>query len=110
MSLLPDAAALTKLIKKVSIQTVEAAKPMKVCFGKVLNTTPLTILIDQKMTLGEAQLILSRHVTEHEIKIKEKDREQTILIKNELVIGEEVILLQQKGGQSYIVWDRVGET
>ena len=61
--MLPDAVELMKLIKKAAIQAVEASKPVQICFGLVKSTKPLKIYVDQKMTLGEKQLILSRNVS-----------------------------------------------
>lgn len=60
---MPDAVELMKLIKKAAIQAVEASKPVQICFGLVKSTKPLKIYVDQKMTLGEKQLILSRNVS-----------------------------------------------
>jgi hypothetical protein len=31
-----------------------------------------------------------------------------ITVHNSLVVGDEVILLRQQGGQKYVVWDNVG--
>ena len=60
---MPDAVELMKLIKKAAIQAVEASKPVQICFGLVKSTKPLKIYVDQKMTLGEKQLMLSRNVS-----------------------------------------------
>lgn len=82
------------------------------------------------MPLGEGQLILTRNVTDfvtevtvdwntenkgggsgyasyethkHPIKGRKK-----ITVHNGLVVGDEVILIRQQGGQKYIVVDRIG--
>ena len=65
MSLLPDATELTKVIKKAALKAQESTKPVNVCFGTVESTNPLTINVEQKMTLGEKQLVLCRNVTEY---------------------------------------------
>ena len=64
MSSLPDATELTKAIKKAASKAVKAEKPVEVCFGKVTSASPLQILVDQKFTLGAAQLVLTRNVTD----------------------------------------------
>jgi len=54
---LSDVVELVKAIKKIAVEAVEAAKPVHVCFGLVKSTKPLKIFVDQKMTLGENQLV-----------------------------------------------------
>lgn len=87
------------------MEAFTASKPANVVFGKVINVSPLKIKIDQKLILTSAQLVLSRNVTEYKVKID--DVEQTI--HNNLVVGEEVIMMQMSGGQKYIVLDRIGK-
>ena len=62
---MPDATELTKAIKKAALEALESIKPVNVCFGTVETTNPLTINVEQKMTLGEKQLVLCRNVTEY---------------------------------------------
>lgn len=68
-----DAAELVKIIKKAAAEAVNAEKPVRVCFGKVTGVSPLKILVEQKMTLGAAQLILSRHLTDYECEMTVED-------------------------------------
>lgn len=127
---MPDAVELMKTIKKAAVQAMKAEKPVEICFGKVTAANPLKILVDQKMTLGKSQLVLTRNVTDftteitvdwltenkgggsgyasyeshnHPIKGRKK-----ITVHNGLVVGDEVILARQQGGQKYIVVDRIG--
>lgn len=142
-----DANDLLNSIKKASTEAIDAGQPADFCFGKVTSTAPLQILVEQKMTLGAAQLVLTRNVTDFStvvtvewetekeleafetLKIDEKDSgedeikfdikgealehshkitgEKIITIHNALQIGDEVILLKRKGGQKYLVIDRV---
>lgn len=64
-----DAVDLVKLIKQAALDAVASIKPVNVFFGEVTNTSPLKINVEQKMTLGENQLILSRNVTDFETEI-----------------------------------------
>lgn len=59
-----DANELVALLKKAALDAVEASKPVNVYFGEVLSASPLKINVEQKMILGEKQLILSRNVTD----------------------------------------------
>ena len=137
---MPDAVELMKTIKRAAVDAVNASKPVEVCFGKVTSASPLKILVEQKMTLGAAQLVLCRNVTEHIIEMTvdhytENETEHThavqdtytgggsssptkhlhayrgrkkFTVHNGLVVGDEVVLLRQQGGQKYIVVDRIG--
>jgi len=103
----------------------------------------LQILVEQKMTLGAGQLVLTRNVTDFttmvtvewetekkledfetvEVEIEDFEKfdlqgedlahfhkitgSKFITVHNGLQIGDEVILLKRKGGQKYLVLDRV---
>ena len=132
---MPDATELIKLIKQAAVSAVNSSKPAEVSFGKVTSDKPLMILVDQKLTLGENQLILARNVTdfETEVSVVPEYGWQTqnraggsgfpeyashnhdividrlkITVHNKLELGDEVILIRQQGGQKYIVTDRIG--
>jgi hypothetical protein len=64
VNLLADYTELLSTIKQAAVEAVEADKPVNVCYGKVTSASPLKILVDQKMTLGEGQLVLTRNVTD----------------------------------------------
>ncbi len=133
--MLPD---LTESMKRAALQAMEASKPVSVVFGTVIREDPLLISIEQKMTLGMDQLILCRHVTDHDIDATVdwtskgalgKHRHDTpvgatndvslahahgihgrksMRVHMKLLLGERVALLRLQGGQRYLVWDRVG--
>jgi hypothetical protein len=107
VNLLADAVELIKLIKKAAIEAVKATNPAEVCFGKVTSASPLKVYVDQKLTLTEKQLVLCRNVTDYETMITFTEKRKAI-IHNRLVVGDEVILFREQGGQRYIVVDRVG--
>lgn len=121
---MPDAVGLIKAIKRAAIEAVRASKPVEICFGKVTSNTPLKILVEQKMTLGEAQLVLGRNVTDYETYISGGTPDtgtlpaapsdihavgkMQVTVHRGLVAGDEVILLRQQGGQKYVVVDKIG--
>ena len=131
---MPNAVEFIKLIKKAAVEAVNATKPAEICFGKVTSISPLQILVEQKMTLGKAQLVLSRNVTDYKTHISGGNIQNyyyagtksdasavsvepshthavgkiEITVHNGLVVGDEVILIRQQGGQKYAVWDRIG--
>lgn len=128
--MLADASGLVEAIKKAAVEAVEAGKPVNVCFGKVVSEMPLKINVEQKMELGEQQLILARNVTEYATTISVNwetensggDTGETAdgqhrhhimgqkqaIIHNALKTGDEVIIIRQQEGQKFIVVDRIG--
>lgn len=132
---MPDANELVETLKRAALEAVEAKKPVNVYFGKVVTASPLKINVEQKMILGEKQLILSRNVTDFKTKISAGNIQNyyytgsttdsgtapvspahvhavgkiEITVHNGLVDGDEVILLRQQEGQKFIVWDRIGK-
>lgn len=58
---------LLTLIKRAAIEAVDASKPATVVFGKVTSISPLKINVEQKMTLTDMQLVLTRNVTDYTI-------------------------------------------
>lgn len=127
---MPNANDLVRLIKQAALDAVEAKKPVNVCYGKVTSASPLKILVDQKLTLESAQLVLARNVTDFKTNITvnwTSDNKsggsgeaafashnhgitgrKEITVHNGLGVGDEVILIRQQDGQKYIVVDRIG--
>ena len=118
-----DANDLYNAMKVAALKAVEASQPCDFCFGKVTSVSPLKVSVEQKMTLGSAQLILSRNVTDYSVDVTidwttesadshkhSVSGKKKMTIHNGLKIGDEVILLKKKGGQKYLILDRVVNT
>lgn len=104
-----DVVELVKAMKRAALEAIEASKPVNVYFGQVIADAPLQINVEQKMILGNSQLILSRNVTDHKTMVSVQwETEKEITIHNALEVGDEVILIRQQEGQKYIVIDRIG--
>lgn len=101
-----DAKDIIYAIKKASIDAVDARQDCDYIYGTVTSIDPLTISIMQGLELYKEQLILTRNVTDYETTIIDIET-KTITIKNALEVGEKVIMLRKKGGQKYLVLDRV---
>lgn len=124
-----DANNLLEIIKKAANDSMDASEPSDFCYGKVTSDKPLKVLVEQKMELAKAQLILTRNVTDFETEItvdwKSENKaggsgeaaflshnhdvkgKKKILVHNKLKVGDEVVLFKKKGGQKYLVLDRV---
>ena len=120
------------VIKAAAIKAVESSQPCDFLYGKVTSTSPLKVSIDQKMTLGSAQLVLTRNVMDYTVPVTinwttdnasggsgdnafavhnhsiTDTKEMTI--HNGLKVDDKVILLKKKGGQKYLILDRVVNT
>lgn len=95
------------LIKKASVDAVNASKPTNVVYGTVTSSSPLKINVEQKLNLTDVQLVLTRNVTDYVINITIDGIKKQITIHNSLVVGDEVVMVQNQGGQEYIIVDRM---
>jgi len=137
VNLLRDMTDIAKIIKRAALEAVNASDPMSIMFGNVICVEPLKINIEQRLTLGAPQLILTNNVRDHELSstmnwgteetththaytdngssavtgstthFHEVKGTKTITIHNALVIGDQVMLIRMQGGQKYIVLDKV---
>ncbi len=64
-----DANEFVKTIKAAAAEAVESGKPVNVFFGEVQAVNPLKINVEQKLLLGESQLVLTRNVTDFDIMV-----------------------------------------
>lgn len=81
---------LIQIIKKAAIEAVEASNPTKVIYGTVTDASP-SIKVEQKFTIPKEFIVLTKRIAEEGLEV-----------------GDNVILLQEQGGQKYIVLDKVG--
>jgi hypothetical protein len=122
-------ANLVEVIKRIAAETVEASKPTAITYGKVISISPLSIQIEQKLTLPAEFFELTKAVTDHYVDMTvshvtenraggsnaaafeshnhDYKGRKKFLVHNGLKAGEEVILLRAQGGQRFIVLDRV---
>jgi hypothetical protein len=120
---------LVEVIKRIAGEAVEASKPTAITYGKVISVSPLSIQIEQKLTLPAEFFKLTKAVTDHyvDMTVSHVTEDQSggsgyalfashnhgysgrkkYLVHNGLQAGEEVILLRVQGGQRFIVLDRV---
>ena len=115
---MPDAVEFVKLVQKASVEAMEAAKPVNVYFGEVVGTSPLRINVEQKMILGESQIVLTRNVTDFKTAVtvswNTDDNSATlsgrkeVTVHNGLAVSDKVLLIRQQSGQKYFVMDRIG--
>lgn len=120
---------LVQTLQQLAAQTEQAMKPCDYCLGVVESVAPLSIRIDQKDIVSEEFLILTDLVRDYQVDITvshtTEDRSggggyaefashnhdytgrKKIIVHNGLSVGESVILVQQAGGQEFIVLSRL---
>ena len=119
-----------KMIKQVALDAVFNSTPCDFCIGVVISESPLSIQLDQKLTLTEDFLFLTRNVTDYTITMEVDHKtesewggscgehckehshdyvgEKEFVVKNHLTEGEKVVLANMAGGQKFVVLDRLG--
>lgn len=118
-------------IKQLVMQTLQNTELSDVVSGEVINDNPLQIKIDSKIILTDEFLVLTNNVRDYETTVdyievteseeetdtEETDKEETpepalktakCTIHNALKVGDNVLMLQQSGGQMFIVLDKIG--
>ena len=123
-----DANGIVKKVHQAAIDAMESTKPVNVYFGEVMSVSPLKIDVEQKMILGEKQLILTRNVTDFKTKITAGNIKNyyytgdvnsgtapvspshvhavgtiDITVHNGLAVGDGVILIRQQEGQKSVI-------
>jgi len=108
-----------KEIQKLVLGVLNAQKLSTVVYGTVLSVSPLEVQIDQKLTLKEEQLKLTRAVMDYEVEITvDHETEETdghiheykgrkkIKIHNGLIEGDKVTMIRAHSGQQYLIIDK----
>ncbi|MDF2881568.1 MAG: hypothetical protein K0R54_2125 [Clostridiaceae bacterium] len=95
------------MMKKAAVDVIKAQKLlMEGIYGTVETINPLTIRISQQIVLVEAQLTLTRNVTDYTTQLTESELgTRTYTVNNALTEGEKVLILRRE--KQYLVIDRV---
>lgn len=94
-------------LRKIALQAVEAGRPCDIMLGTVVKAAPLEIQIESKSILTAGQLLLPQFLTNYgqEMSIPGVGN-VNVTVKNALKAGEQVLLIQKRGGQKFLVMDR----
>ena len=104
-----DAKDIVRSIKKAAIDAVDARQDCDFIYGQVISIEPLTISIAQGIDLTDKQLVLTKNVTDYDATVVIEGETRNAKIKNALEEDDTVVLLRKKGGQTYLVLDKVVE-
>lgn len=96
-----------KLVKRVAIAAVNSQKLSDIVYGTVISESPLKVQIDQKLTLDEAHLKLTKAVKDHEVEMSiGSGSKQIYTVYNGLLKGDIVTMIRAQGGQQYLIIDK----
>ena len=113
---------LLDIMKRAANDANEAGQPCDLRYGTVVSVSPLRVQVSHQFTIPESMLIIPQTLTNFEVPITfnwltEEESghsheiigngEKTMTIHNGLKSGDYVALLRQKGGQKYLILDRV---
>jgi hypothetical protein len=114
------ATGLLDIMKRASIDAEENAKPADLRVGTVTSTSPLAVQITNQFVLPDSMLIVPESLTDHEVEVTvdwstesaeghkhSVTGKKTMIIHGALKTGDKVALLRKRGGQSYLILDRV---
>lgn len=126
--MLRDAKDALRIIKNSAKKTQNASKPTDVVYGMVISVSPLRVQVDQKFTLEEYNLKLTRAVMDYEVEMTvdhvtetsvggngdaefashkhEYKGRKKFLIHNGLVKGDRVTMIRAHGGQQFLIIDK----
>ncbi|MFA9376222.1 MAG: DUF2577 domain-containing protein [Lachnotalea sp.] len=116
-------ANLNEQIKKVAMDAVNESEPSTFVYGTVTSANPLSIQVEQKLSLTKEFLVLTNNVIDYEVDIEvdwqtedetcsvshkhDIKGKKKIKILNALKTDEKVILIKQQGGQKYLILDKI---
>ena len=114
------ATGLIDIMKRASLDAEENSKPADLRVGTVMSTKPLKIQVTNQFVIPESMLIVPEHLTDHEVQVTINwttenaeshthpvNGKKTMVIHGALKSGDKVALLRNRGGQSYLILDRV---
>ena len=94
-------------IQRIVLGVLNAQKLSTIIYGTVISTNPLEVHVDQKLTLKQEQLKLTKAVKDHEIEMSIGDgAKQIYKVYNGLIQGDKVTMIRAYGGQQYLIIDK----
>lgn len=94
-------------MRQIMMRAVDAGEPCDILQGEVVSNTPLSVRLNQKITLSGTQLFLPQYLTDYVVEMDIPGVGGVpVTVKSALKTGESVFLLQKRGGQQYLIMAR----
>jgi len=105
-------------LKKIVRSTEEADVPTRFMFGAVTSLSPLTVFVDNRFYISPPALKVMKEIYGHKHVIPSHSTQTASQhahnvtqfnsnIAEALAVGDEVVLLRNRGGQQYLIIGRV---
>lgn len=112
-----DSNTILDLIKVAASEAVDASKPVNILYGKVLNTSPLEINVEQKMILHKSQLVLTRNVTDYDTEVtvnwstenKEMNANHNHSTSGEITVNSTATISPNPDGENVTITNQVND-
>lgn len=101
------ASGLIKIVKQAALDAMANEQMCDLRYGTVVSTEPLRVQISSQLTIPSTLLVVPQSLTTHRVNVTIGDVPQIMTIRNELKLGDKVVLLRKQGGQSYFILDRI---
>lgn len=95
------------LITQIVKDVIKRSKPTGFFLATVESISPLKIRRDQKFVLDSSVLLITDSVKDTEKEITINGQKQAATIHNSLKVGDKVLVLQNNGGQEFVILERV---
>lgn len=100
-------------LSKIARQSVEQEGPCNVTTGTVVSASPIQVAIDgeqQLPPLAAGNLLVPEHLTDHVVEMDLPEiGPASVMVHSGLKAGERVLLIQERGGQRYVILGRQRE-
>ena len=106
------ASGLIDIMKRASLDAMDANQMCDLRYGTVVSVSPLRIQVTNLFTIPESLLVVPQHLTDYEVEVtapwdEDVDSKKSMTVHNALKVGDKVALIRKTGGQSYFILDRV---
>lgn len=123
------ATGLIELIKRASLDAIDANQMCDLRYGTVTSVSPLKVRVTNQFTIPQSLLIVPEHLTDHDVSVTVSwntdsksggsgedsfashnhavSGKKSMRVHGALKKGDKVALLRKTGGQSYFILDRI---
>jgi len=112
-----DIKRLVNSLKRMNNNLNERNMNDKIIFGEVIEINPLKVKVDNRFIIDEDFLILTTNVKEKKLNLQHlhtysggntgNSLNDEVVVIPALGVGEKVIVFRIKGGQEFIIFDRL---
>lgn len=102
-------AALADSLVNLAKRVADSQPEVNFCFGKVVQESPLLIMVEQRLLVPEDELILTDSVIAFVERRQDDERylhDKIYSVYHDLTLNDRVLLARVQGGQAYVIVSR----